>query len=45
MKKEFLDLGRHPITNKFLSKEEFSNEFLYNLKVVLDEDTKLVSIQ
>ena len=33
MKKEFLDLGRQPIANKFLKKEEFDNEFLFDLKV------------
>ena len=45
MKKVFLDLGKQPITNKFLGKEEFNGEFFYNLKVVFDEETKLVSIQ
>ena len=45
MKKEFLDLGRQPITNKFLSEDEFEGEFFFDLKVVFDEETKLVSIQ
>ena len=45
MKKEFLDLGRQPIANKFLKKEEFSDEFFYDLKVVFDKDTKLVSLK
>ena len=45
MKREFLDLGKQPITNKFIGKQEIKNEFFYNLKVVLDEETKLVSIQ
>ena len=36
MKKEFLDLGRQPIANKFLREDEFDGEFFYNLKVVLD---------
>jgi len=45
MKKEFLDLGRQPIANKFLKKEEFDNEFLFDLKVVFDEETKLVSLK
>ena len=45
MKKEFLDLGRQPITNKLLSEDEFEGEFFYDLKVVFDEETKLVSIQ
>ena len=44
-KTKFLDLGKQPITNKFLGKEEFNGEFFYNLKVVFDEETKLVSIQ
>jgi len=45
MKKEFLDLGRQPIANKFLKKEEFNNEFLFDLKVVFDEESKLVSLK
>ena len=45
VKKEFLDLGRHPIANAFLQKEEdFKDEFLFDLKVCWDEETKLVSI-
>jgi len=44
MKKEFLDLGRQPIANNFV--EEWSeDEFWYNLKVVFDEDTSLVSLK
>jgi hypothetical protein len=31
MKKEFLDLGKQPITNSFLNEGEFDNEFLFNL--------------
>ena len=45
MKKEFLDLGRQPIANKFLREDEFEDEFFYNLKVVFDDDTKLVSLK
>jgi len=45
MKKEFLDLGKQPLGNKFLSEEQFKDEFFYNLKVVFDEDTKLVSMK
>ena len=37
MKKEFLDLGRQPIANKFLKKEEFKDEFFFDLKVVFDD--------
>ena len=45
IKKEFLDLGRHPIANAFLQKRDFDDEFLFDLKVCLDEETKLVSIK
>ena len=45
MKKEFLDLGKQPIANKFLREDEFDDEFFYNLKVVFDDDTKLVSLK
>ena len=45
MKKEFLDLGRQPIANKFLKEDEVSGEFFFDLKVVFDEDTKLVSMK
>ena len=46
MFKEFLDLGRHPIANAFLQKEEdFKDEFLFDLKVCWNEETKLVSIK
>ena len=44
MKREFLDLGRQPIANKFLKQTEFDDEFFFNLKVVFNEDTKLVSL-
>ena len=45
MKKEFLDLGRQPIANKFLKEDEVSDEFFFDLKVVFDEETKLVSMK
>ena len=46
VKKEFLDLGRHPIANAFLhTKEDFKDEFMFDLKVCWDEETKLVSIK
>ena len=44
-KKEFLDLGRQPIANRFLNKDEFDNEFFFDLKVTFDEETKLVSLK
>jgi hypothetical protein len=45
MRKEFLDLRRQPIANKFLKEDEFKDEFFFDLKVVFDEDTKLVSLK
>tara|TARA_B100001063_G_C16641732_1_gene491206 strand:+ start:806 stop:982 length:177 start_codon:yes stop_codon:yes gene_type:complete len=45
MFKEFLDLGRHPIANAFLKEDDFKDEFLFDLKVCWDEETKLVSIK
>ena len=45
MKKEFLDFGRHPIANAFLRKEDFDDEFLFDLKVVFDTELKLVSLK
>ena len=45
MKKEFLDLGKQPIANKFLKEDEINDEFFFDLKVVFDEETKLVSMK
>ena len=45
MFKEFLDLGRHPIANAFLTEKQFSDEFFFDLKVCWDDDSKLVSIK
>ena len=45
MKKEFLDLGRQPVANAFLKKEDFDDEFLFDLKVVFNTESKLVSIK
>jgi SAM-dependent methyltransferase len=45
MKREFLDLGKQPIANGFLNKDEFHNEFFFDLKAVFDEETKLVSLK
>ena len=44
MKKQFLDLGRQPIANGFLNKNDFANEYFFNLKVGFDDETKLVSL-
>ena len=43
MTKQFLNLGKQPIANGFLYKEEISNEFFFNLKVGFDKKTKLVT--
>ena len=40
----FIDLGKHPITNNFLSVSNPKNEFLYNLKLIFHSETKLVSL-
>jgi methylation protein EvaC len=40
----FIDLGKHPITNNFLSVSNPKNEFFYNLKLIFHCDTKLVSL-
>tara|TARA_R100001377_G_scaffold6419_1_gene3472 strand:+ start:1108 stop:2283 length:1176 start_codon:yes stop_codon:yes gene_type:complete len=45
MKKEFLNLGRQPLSNKFLKKEQFKNEFFFDLVILFDEETKLVSMK
>jgi SAM-dependent methyltransferase len=45
MKKEFLDLGKQPIANDFIKEDEYNSPFFYDLKVVFDEDTKLVSLK
>jgi len=44
MKIKFLDLGKQPITNAFLNKEDFDKEYLYNLSIGYDDETKMVSL-
>ena len=41
---QFLDLGRHPITNNFLNKKNSKKEFFYNLKLIFNNKSKLVSL-
>ena len=41
----FLDLGRQPITNNFLNDPKPHNEFFYDLRVMLNEDSNLVSLE
>jgi SAM-dependent methyltransferase len=43
MKKQFLNLGKQPIANGFLNKNQIKDEFFYNLGVGFDEKTKLVT--
>jgi SAM-dependent methyltransferase len=42
--KKFLDLGRQPLANGFLTREQFDKEYFYNLEVGFDVDTTLVSL-
>ena len=44
MKNQFLDLGKQPIANAFLTEDQFESEYFYDLKVGFDEETKLVSL-
>jgi methylation protein EvaC len=41
--KKFLDLGNQPIANGFLTKDQFDDEFFYNLSVGFDEETCLIT--
>jgi methylation protein EvaC len=43
MKTQFLDLGKQPIANGFLFKEEIKDEYFFDLKVGFDEESKLVT--
>ena len=43
MKEKFLDLGKQPIANGFLYKDQLSDEYFFNLGVALDTETKLVT--
>lgn len=44
MKTQFLDLGNQPIANGFLTIEQISKEYFFNLKVGFDKETCLVSL-
>ena len=45
MKIKFLDLGKQPIANKFLSnKKHICDEYMFELTVEFDDETKLVSL-
>ena len=43
MKKKFLNLGKQPLANSFLSSVK-KNEFFYNLSVSFDTENFLVSV-
>lgn len=45
MRKEFLNLGRQPLANSFINSEDINSEFFYDLKVVWDSETCLVSLK
>jgi methylation protein EvaC len=46
MKIKFLDLGKQPIANNFLKhKDSFNDEFFFNLNVVFDTESYLVSLE
>lgn len=40
----FLDLGRQPMANNFIIKEQLDDEFMFDLKVKFNDETKLVSL-
>ena len=42
---KFLSLGKQPITNNFLTEQNPINEFFYDLNIVYDENTKVVSLE
>jgi SAM-dependent methyltransferase len=43
MKKQFLNLGKQPIANGFLYKNQIKDEFFFNLQVGFNNETKLVT--
>ena len=43
MKTKFLDLGKQPIANAFMTPNKCEDEFFYDLEVGFDPETKLVS--
>jgi len=45
LRKEFLNLGKQPLANSFISSEDIDSEYFYNLKVVWDSETYLVSMK
>ena len=43
MKKTFLNLGKQPIANGFLYKEQIKDEYYFRLKMAFDKETALVT--
>jgi len=41
----FLNLGKHPITNNFLKVQNPNNEYFYDLDLIFNSETKLVSLK
>ena len=45
MKRKFLSLGKQPIANAFRKIDDNSQEYFFNLDVVFDDQSKLVSLE
>jgi predicted TPR repeat methyltransferase len=41
----FLNFGKHPITNNFLKVQNPNNEYFYDLDLIFNSETKLVSLK
>ena len=44
MKNQFLDLGKQPIANNFLHKDQYEEEQFFNISMGYDDDSDLVSL-
>jgi len=44
MEHVFLDLGKQPIANNFLTPDQFDDEYFFDLKVKFNDENKLVSL-
>lgn len=41
-KEQFIDLGKQPLANGFLTEDQFKDEYFYNLSYSFDTETKLI---
>ena len=41
---EVVDFGRQPLGNGFLSKEQFSKEYFFDMKVGFDEESMMLQL-